>query len=214
MNDSFDPYYKWLSIPPSEQPPHHYRLLGTVLFEDDPDTIANAADRQMAHLRTFQTGPHSADSQRLLNEVAAARVCLLGLGKKAVCDAELRRKLAPPQPAPAQRPAQQPLVPRPIAPQPFTPRPPAPQPFTPKPVVQYKATLPVATPVPWSPAVTAPAAPIETAPISVSVDDASRNQFHIRRIPYRRASAWPLAIIVALLGLAIGAYAISTRRGP
>ena len=47
------------------------------LFESDPDVIANAADRQMAHVRTFQTGPNAAHSQRLLNELAAAKVCLL-----------------------------------------------------------------------------------------------------------------------------------------
>ncbi|HQU46303.1 MAG TPA: hypothetical protein PK867_26085, partial [Pirellulales bacterium] len=77
MSESLDPYRKWLGIPPAEQPPDHYRLLGVGRFEDDPDTISNAADRQMAHVRTFQTGPHSAVSQKLLNEIAAARVCLL-----------------------------------------------------------------------------------------------------------------------------------------
>lgn len=77
MPEPFDAYRKWLSIPPAEQPPHYYRLLGTAPFEDDPDVIAIAADRQMAHLRTFQTGPQAAESQKLLNEVAAARVCLL-----------------------------------------------------------------------------------------------------------------------------------------
>ncbi|OYV86492.1 MAG: hypothetical protein B7Z73_11640, partial [Planctomycetia bacterium 21-64-5] len=77
VSESLDPYRKWLGIPPAEQPPDHYRLLGVGRFEDDPDTISNAADRQMAHVRTFQTGPHSAVSQKLLNEIAAARVCLL-----------------------------------------------------------------------------------------------------------------------------------------
>ncbi len=68
MTEAFDPYRKWLGIPPEEQPPHHYRLLGVGTFEDDPDTIAIAADRQMAHLRTFQAGPHSALTQKLLND--------------------------------------------------------------------------------------------------------------------------------------------------
>ena len=36
---SFDPYHKWLSIPPEEQPPNHYRLLGTKPFESDLDVI-------------------------------------------------------------------------------------------------------------------------------------------------------------------------------
>jgi hypothetical protein len=81
MSDAFDPYRKWLGIPPQEQPPNHYRLLGVGLFEDDADTIAGAADRQMAHVRTFQTGRHSAVSQKLLNELAAARIALLDFQK-------------------------------------------------------------------------------------------------------------------------------------
>ncbi|MEA1950961.1 MAG: hypothetical protein U9N87_06220, partial [Planctomycetota bacterium] len=88
---NFDPYHQWLGIPPAEQPPDHYRLLGILQFEDDPTVIENAADRQMAHLKTFQTGPRSADSQRLLNEVAAARVCLLSPDKKEAYDQQLRQ---------------------------------------------------------------------------------------------------------------------------
>src|SRR5436190_7236357 len=76
MNVQFDPYYTWLGIPPAEQPPNHYRLLGIQLFEPNADVIAHAADRQMMHLRSFQQGAHSALSQRLLNEVAGARICL------------------------------------------------------------------------------------------------------------------------------------------
>jgi formylglycine-generating enzyme required for sulfatase activity/outer membrane biosynthesis protein TonB len=94
MAESFDAYHAWLGIAPKDQPPNHYRLLGVDLFEDEPDTIQHAADRQMAHLRTFQTGRHSAVSQRLLNEVAAARLCLLKPDKKAAYDADLRKHLA------------------------------------------------------------------------------------------------------------------------
>ncbi len=86
---NFDPYHQWLGIPPSEQPPDHYRLLGIRQLEDDPSVIENAADRQMAHLKTFQAGPSSNDSQRLLNQVAAARVCLLNAAKKDAYDQQL-----------------------------------------------------------------------------------------------------------------------------
>ncbi|HET6879142.1 MAG TPA: DUF1080 domain-containing protein [Pirellulales bacterium] len=92
VSETFDPYRKWLGILPAEQPPDHYRLLGIVRFEDDADTISNAADRQMAHVRTFQTGPHSVLSQKLLNEIAAARVCLLDAAKKGEYDRQLRAK--------------------------------------------------------------------------------------------------------------------------
>lgn len=90
----FDPLYYWLGIPPSEQPPDHYRLLGIQRFEHDPRVIENAADRQMVHLKTFQTGPHSDDSQRLLNRVATARICLLNPAAKNTYDEQLRREEA------------------------------------------------------------------------------------------------------------------------
>jgi len=86
----FDPYHVWLGIPPEEQPPNHYRLLGIKDFEDNSDVIASAADKQMSHLRTFQTGKHGELTQRLLNEVAAARVCLLNPDKKHAYDVLLR----------------------------------------------------------------------------------------------------------------------------
>ena len=72
MSDAFDPYYIWLGIPPEEQPPNHYRLLGVQVFEQDRKVIANAADRLMKHLRTYQIGKRSQLSQKLLNEVANA----------------------------------------------------------------------------------------------------------------------------------------------
>jgi hypothetical protein len=90
----FNPYHVWLGIPPDEQPANHYRLLGLNSFESNRDVIDSAADRQMAHLRTFQSGKHGALTQKILNEVAAARVCLLDNQKRAAYDAGLRTTLA------------------------------------------------------------------------------------------------------------------------
>lgn len=90
MSNAFDPYHTWLGIAPSEQPPNHYRLLGIALYESDPDVISNAADRQMAHIRTFQSGKYSKESQKILNELSAARVQLLDPKKRAEYDAKLR----------------------------------------------------------------------------------------------------------------------------
>ena len=104
MAKPFDPYHIWLGIPSEEQPPNHYRLLGIMPFESNSDAIQNAADRQMTHLRTFQTGERAEFSQRLLNEVAAAKVCLLNPSKKAAYDAQLKARLqgiSPLAPAPA-----------------------------------------------------------------------------------------------------------------
>lgn len=92
MPEAFDPYYRWLGIPPDEQPADHYRLLGIKRFETDPAVIETAADRQMVHLRTFQIGPQAELSERLLSEVAASRACLLEPAKKAVYDSQLRER--------------------------------------------------------------------------------------------------------------------------
>ncbi|HEY1784420.1 MAG TPA: hypothetical protein VGG30_02690, partial [Pirellulales bacterium] len=94
MPPAFDPYYLWLGIPPKQQPPNHYRLLGIKLFEDNPDVIDGAADRQMTHVRSFQTGKHAAESQTVLNELATARACLLDAAKKSNYDAQIKERLA------------------------------------------------------------------------------------------------------------------------
>ena len=60
-------------------------------FENDPDVIATAADRQMAHIKSFATGPFSSDSQKLLDELAQARICLLNPTAKQAYDAGLRQ---------------------------------------------------------------------------------------------------------------------------
>ena len=102
----FDPYHKWLGIASEDQPPNHYRLLGVALFESDPEVIDAAANRQMAYLQQRATGQYAALSQKLLNEIAAARLCLLDPQKKAEYDAGLRQDQAgqrhgkgPPSPA-------------------------------------------------------------------------------------------------------------------
>ncbi len=83
----FNPYLKWLGI--RSPSPNHYQLLGIETFESDADVIVAAADRQMAHVRKYQNGPHSAQSQTLLNQLAAAKVCLLNAEKKLAYDAQL-----------------------------------------------------------------------------------------------------------------------------
>lgn len=93
MSGTFDPYLTWLGIRDPRRPPHHYRLLGLEAFESDPDVIESAADRQMAHVRTFQAGKYSRQSQKLLNELSSAKICLLNPQKKAQYDARLKAEL-------------------------------------------------------------------------------------------------------------------------
>lgn len=89
MSEAFDPYYQWLSIPPREQPPNHYRLLGLRLYEENAEVIARAAERQAAFVRTFQFGPHTQLTQKLLNEIAAAKICLTHPEKRKAYDEQL-----------------------------------------------------------------------------------------------------------------------------
>ncbi|MGE3779250.1 MAG: hypothetical protein AB7F89_18835, partial [Pirellulaceae bacterium] len=89
MSAPFDPYDRWLGIPPEEQPADYYRLLGVNRFESDVQRIQAAADQRMAHVRAFQTGPRGRFTQPLLNELAAAKVRLLNPVSKRQYDAAL-----------------------------------------------------------------------------------------------------------------------------
>ena len=83
MSDAFDPYYIWLGIPPEDQPPHHYRLLGIEIFEANRDVIEAAANRQMAYLQELSSGDdHIEAAQKLLGQISRARVVLLNQEKK------------------------------------------------------------------------------------------------------------------------------------
>ena len=90
-----NPYREWLGIPENQLPANHYRLLGLETFEPDAKIISAAADRVMMYVRTFQTGKYSELSQKILNELSAARVCLLNPEKKAAYDQRLRMEQAP-----------------------------------------------------------------------------------------------------------------------
>jgi WD40 repeat protein len=113
MSEVFDPCYEWLGIQPKDQPPNYYRLLGIELFESNLNVIERAADRQMAHVRTFQSGKRSRESQALLNQLSAARVCLLNDEKRADYDSELQAQLVESLPQPLA--AEEPVLPEPIA---------------------------------------------------------------------------------------------------
>lgn len=88
--DDFDPYEHWLGIEPSEHPVDHYRLLGVERFEEDLVRIATAADERMRSIRSFQTGPRGIHTQRLLNELSAAKLRLLDPKSKRQYDQRLR----------------------------------------------------------------------------------------------------------------------------
>jgi hypothetical protein len=100
MTDNFDPYFEWLGIGPQERPADHYRLLGLPRFENRSDAIRAAADHRMSHVRKYQTGPKSLYTQQILNDLAAAKMCLLDSATKAAYDAALRSGETAKRPAP------------------------------------------------------------------------------------------------------------------
>ena len=74
---SFDPYHKWLGIPPKEQPAGPRRLLGISEDENDPQVVREAALRQTAFVRQFSIGEHGEHAERILGELAEARDSIL-----------------------------------------------------------------------------------------------------------------------------------------
>ncbi len=122
MAEAFDPYYIWLGIPPEEQPADHYRLLGVRRFENNEEVIVNAADQRVRHLRSMQTGKRQAETQKLLNEIAAASGVLLNPDKRKAYDAQLTPKVTPATPPPAPAPLRV-ATPLPAPPRPAPPAP-------------------------------------------------------------------------------------------
>ena len=95
MSDTkFDPYHVWLGIPPKDQPPNLYRLLGLELYESDSTVIDAAANRQTSYLHEMAAGPNRRQSQELLNEIASARRRLLDADRKKKYDEKLKAELA------------------------------------------------------------------------------------------------------------------------
>jgi hypothetical protein len=111
---TFDPYLTWLGIRDPQRPPNHYRLLGLELFENDPEVIASAADRQMTYVRTYQAGQQGEHSQRLLTELTTAKLCLLKPERKRDYDNRLQATQKPAPLPPVNPAAPRPLQPRPL----------------------------------------------------------------------------------------------------
>jgi hypothetical protein len=95
MAKEFDPYYFFLGIPPKDQPPDYYRLLGVDQLESNVEIISMGADRQMSHLQRHESGDHMDEVAKLLSEVSRARLCLLNPAKKSIYDATLSKQLEP-----------------------------------------------------------------------------------------------------------------------
>lgn len=95
MSTQFDPYYTWLGIPPEDQPPDHYRLLGIRRFENNPEVISNALGQRLVHIRSFQASERRSAAEQLLRELAEVGECFNHADRKGAYDRELRQKDAP-----------------------------------------------------------------------------------------------------------------------
>ncbi|HPP53051.1 MAG TPA: hypothetical protein PK777_08885, partial [Thermoguttaceae bacterium] len=89
MQESFDPYAVFLGFPPANPPKNYYELLGLPLFESDPEKIARAVDALRGRVRHIRPGAYLAQWQQLLDELTAAKLCLLDPVAKATYDAYL-----------------------------------------------------------------------------------------------------------------------------
>ncbi|MEX2213488.1 MAG: WD40 repeat domain-containing protein [Phycisphaeraceae bacterium] len=97
-----DRYTQWLKLPVGERPPDHYTLLGLLHFCEDSERIEQASHERLERLDRYALSPDAAsraDCQRMMNEVAQARVVLKDAGRRFAYDVELAAKLgvAPPQ---------------------------------------------------------------------------------------------------------------------
>jgi hypothetical protein len=214
----FDPYHRWLGIPPKDQPANHYRLLAIEVFEADPEVIRDAAEQRIAHVRTYQLGQYSELSQRILNELATAKACLLNPATKAAYDESLRARQGgatgaasspaakpagkpPAAPPPSDRPAAKSAVatPRPPRPAPTPSRPAKPAapaaPTTPPPMEETADEYALQWPVPVA------AAPTQT-PLG-SQSPVLHSRWSESPKSRRKSKQWPPRAIVAAAGAAV-----------
>jgi antitoxin component YwqK of YwqJK toxin-antitoxin module len=113
MTGEFDPYNEWLGIPPKDQPPNYYQLLGIKLFEDDLHLITRAANERMRLVESFRSDDNSLLLKIILKNIVAAKVCLLEPIGKTEYDKSLRLIIQsppsspppPPPPPPVQLPS-------------------------------------------------------------------------------------------------------------
>src|SRR5688572_15003743 len=92
MTTLFDPFHKWLGIPPAEQPPDHYRLLGVCAHEGDLDVIKIAARRQLTHLQSLDVNGREDERRQLISLVKVAYACLQNAEQKALYDERLAQR--------------------------------------------------------------------------------------------------------------------------
>lgn len=88
----FNPYQEWLGLAAEKGSPNYYELLGLENGESDLERIAVAGDRTATRVRSHRPGPHARQWSQLLDEIFAAKSCLLDPPAKAAYDQRLVMK--------------------------------------------------------------------------------------------------------------------------
>jgi hypothetical protein len=89
--ESFSPYQEWLGLAADVVRPSYYQLLGLADGETDLEKIAVAGDRAATRVRSHRPGPHARLWSELLDEIFAAKSCLLDPASKSEYDLRLAR---------------------------------------------------------------------------------------------------------------------------
>ncbi|MDR1053930.1 MAG: hypothetical protein LBL39_07115 [Planctomycetaceae bacterium] len=88
-----DVYQVWLKIEAKNRPLSFYQLLRLRQFEDNAEQIRKNYRLLNAHVRKFASGDYVEESQKLLNELAKAMLCLTDAARKLEYDISLGRKV-------------------------------------------------------------------------------------------------------------------------
>ena len=89
MSPVFNPYSEWLGIGLHSGTPTYYELLDLRALESDTAKIEAAYQQQSAKIAAQLAGRHVADAQRVMGELAEARMTLLTPTAKRAYDAAL-----------------------------------------------------------------------------------------------------------------------------
>ena len=92
MAKQLDVYRDWLGITSDERPLDYYQLMRLAKFEDNSEKIRAHYLKMNTHVRKYASGQYSQESQKLLNELAKAMLCLTDTQRKREYDASMGRK--------------------------------------------------------------------------------------------------------------------------
>ena len=74
---NFDPYHKWLGLPPGKWMPTHFELLGLSIDEEEPSVIELAIKRQRDFMKGMRGGKFPELVDQILIQIQDAEITLL-----------------------------------------------------------------------------------------------------------------------------------------